>query len=314
MAGSCVISLFLILDVFIFHNAKRPTTLTAQQLREIFDSSTEPSTRLTHSSFHLSYSPPHPPRAPRNFHKRPISIPRPGKNSNSYRAWPSYRQAIIDRERNAAQKLEEVRKNYEIQRSEDIKRHADLLDQLSRTIANHNLQMDSLTPPLSLLSATLHQREADLNTKSDVLNKHDLKLLCDEYYVSAWRDRLLYPSTYLHTSQVDRLARIFIQAADIIRQEHRMGTPYSAFILHRRIAPALSQLSASLSTSHDMAPAIVTDDRASTYYTVRVRDIQYDLRNNEWDEFKDTTTEFELKELPSNPGIEIVSDDDSSGW
>ncbi|KAF9505293.1 hypothetical protein BS47DRAFT_1400556 [Hydnum rufescens UP504] len=82
-----------------------------------------------------------------------------------------------------------------------------------------------------------------------------------------------------------------------------MGTPYSAFILHRRIAPALSQLSASLSTSHDMAPAIMTDDH-----------IQYDLRNNEWDEFKDTTTEFELKELPSNPGIEIVSDDDSSSW
>ncbi|KAF9510187.1 hypothetical protein BS47DRAFT_1396186 [Hydnum rufescens UP504] len=262
-------------------NAKRPTTLTAQQLREIFDSSTEPSTRSTRSSFHLSYSPPHPPRAPRNFHKRPISVPRPGKNSNSYRAWPSYRQAIIDRERNAAQKLEEVRKNYEIQRSEDIKRHADLLDQLSRTIANHNLQMDSLTP------------RSDLNTKSDVLNKRDLKLLRDEYYVSAWRDRLLYPSTYLHTSQVDRLARIFIQAADIIRQEHPIGL---TFHLARH------------------GPAIVTDDRASTYYTVRVRDIQYDLRNNEWDEFKDTTTEFELKELPSNPGIEIVSDDDSSGW
>ncbi|KAF9503404.1 hypothetical protein BS47DRAFT_1402428 [Hydnum rufescens UP504] len=132
-------------------NAKRPTTLTAQQLHEIFDSSTEPSTRSTRSS-----------------------IPRPGKNSNSYRAWPSYRQAIIDHERNAAQKLEEVRKNYEIQRSEDIKRHADLLDQLSRTI--------------------------------------------------------------------------------------------------------------------------------------------YNLQNNEWDEFKDTTTEFELKELPSNPGIEIVSDNDSSSW
>ncbi|KAF9519552.1 hypothetical protein BS47DRAFT_1388103 [Hydnum rufescens UP504] len=42
------------------------------------------------------------------------------------------------------------------------------------------------------------------------------------------------------------------------------------------------QLSASLSTSHDMAPAIMTDDRTSTYYM------------------------FELKELPSNPGIEIV--------
>ncbi|KAF9503037.1 hypothetical protein BS47DRAFT_1402821 [Hydnum rufescens UP504] len=222
-------------------NAKRPTTLTAQQLREIFDSSTEPSTRSTRSSFHLSYSPPHPPRAPRNFHKCPISIPRPGKNSNSYRAWPSYRQAIIDCERNTAQKLEEVRKNYEIQRSEDIKRH----------------------------------------------------LLRDEYYVSAWRDRLLYPSMYLHTSQVDHLAHIFIQAADIIRQEHSIGL---TFHLARH------------------GPTIVTNDHASTYYTVCIRDIQYDLRNNEWDEFKDTTTEFELKELPSNPGIEIVSDDDSSGW
>ncbi|KAF9509290.1 hypothetical protein BS47DRAFT_1396990 [Hydnum rufescens UP504] len=81
---------------------------------------------------------------------------------------------------------------------------------------------------------------------------------------------------------------------------------------HRKLT--VSPLLASLSTSHDMAPTIVTDDRASTYYTVCVRDIQYDLRNNKWDEFKDTTTEFELKELPSNPGIEIVSDDDSSGW
>ncbi|KAF9519125.1 hypothetical protein BS47DRAFT_1388271 [Hydnum rufescens UP504] len=109
--------------------------------------------------------------------------------------------------------------------------------------------MDSLTPPLSLLSATLHQQEADLNTKADVLNKHDLKLLCNKYYISAWRDRLLYPSTYLHTSQVDHLAYI-----------------------------------------------------------------QYDLQNNEWDEFKDTMTEFELKELPSNPRIKIVSDDNSSSW
>ncbi|KAF9517155.1 hypothetical protein BS47DRAFT_1390207 [Hydnum rufescens UP504] len=169
-------------------------------------------------------------------------------------------------------------------------------------------------PPLSLLLATLHQQEADLNTKANVLNKHNLKLLHDEYYVSAWQDCLLYPSTYLHTSQVDHLTCIFIQAADIISQEHHMGTPYSTFILHQCIAPALSQLSASLSTSHNMAPTIVTNDCASTYYTVHIRDIQYNLRNNEWDKFKDTTTKFELKELPSNPRIEIVLDNNSSGW
>ncbi|KAF9509288.1 hypothetical protein BS47DRAFT_1396986 [Hydnum rufescens UP504] len=263
-------------------NAKRPTTLTAQQLREIFDSSTEPSTRSTRSSFHLSYSPPHPPRAPRNFHKPQSVFHGPARTATRTEHGP-----LI-----AKQSL--------------IVNGTPLKNQLSRTIANHNLQMDSLTPPLSLLSATLHQREADLNTKSDVLNKHDLKLLRDEYYVSPGEIAFfIHPRTFTHRK---------LTAADIIRQEHRMGTPYSAFILHRRIAPALSQLSASLSTSHDMAPAIVTDDRASTYYTVRVRDIQYDLRNNEWDEFKDTTTEFELKELPSNPGIEIVSDDDSSGW
>ncbi|KAF9508761.1 hypothetical protein BS47DRAFT_1397550 [Hydnum rufescens UP504] len=84
----------------------------------------------------------------------------------------------------------------------------------------------------------------------------------------------IHPCTF-HTSQVDHLAHIFIQAADIIQQEHHMGTPYSAFILHQHIAPALSQLWASLSTLHDMAPAIVTDDHTSTYYMVHVQDIQY---------------------------------------
>ncbi|KAF9512491.1 hypothetical protein BS47DRAFT_1394231 [Hydnum rufescens UP504] len=205
------------------------------------------------------------------------------------------KQSLID-EWNAAQKLEEVRKKYEIQRSEDIKHHVDLLDQLSRMIVNHNLQMDSLMPPLSLLSATLHQREADLNTKSDVLNKRDLKLLRDEYYVSAWRDRLLYPSTYLHTSQN-------------IVWVHPTLPLFFIDTLH----PSLSAIGLTFHLARH-GPTIVTDDCASTYYMVRIRDIQYDLQNNEWDKFKDTTTEFELKELPSNPGIEIVSDDDSSGW
>ncbi|KAF9503038.1 hypothetical protein BS47DRAFT_1402822 [Hydnum rufescens UP504] len=65
-------------------NAKRPTTLTAQQLREIFDSSTEPSTRSTRSSFHLSYSPPHPLAHHETSTSAQSVFHRPGKNSNSY--------------------------------------------------------------------------------------------------------------------------------------------------------------------------------------------------------------------------------------
>jgi hypothetical protein len=59
-----------------------------------------------HSSFNhspSSFTSPLPPHTSHNLHKRSISIPCPGKNINSYHAWTSYRQAITDHERNAAQ-------------------------------------------------------------------------------------------------------------------------------------------------------------------------------------------------------------------
>ncbi|KAF9503699.1 hypothetical protein BS47DRAFT_1402164 [Hydnum rufescens UP504] len=194
---------------------------------------------------------------------------------------------------------------YEDKRNEDVKQHADLLDQLSRTVANHNMQIDSLMPPLALLSSTLHQREADLETRSKILDNRDTKLAHDEECVANWRDRLLYPSAYHHVSQTDRLSRIFIQAADIIRQHHRLDTPSSAFALHRCIAPAISQLASSLRETDESFLTIVPNDRAVLYYTRHVRDIQYDLRDNEWAEFKkNPATPYELADLPSNPATE----------
>jgi hypothetical protein len=189
-----------------------------------------------------------------------------------------------------------------------VKGYTELLDQLSQTIANHNLQIDSLTPPLSLLSASLHQKEAELDVKAKVLDTHDLKLSKYEQYISHWRDRLLYPSTYHHVMQVDRLTRIFIHATDVIRQQHCLDTPYSAFILHRRITPALAQLSSSLCKYHKLAPSIQTDDRAVEYYKKCVHNIQYDLKDNKWNDFKDIQMAYKLTALPSNPGIKHESD------
>jgi hypothetical protein len=285
------------------------TDLSEQQLHDIFDSSSESS---PHSS-RRTYSPTLPLCNTRNYRQRSIKIPRPSKNANSYRAWPSYRQAIVDRDRNAALKLEEARKDYEAKRSEDIKEKSDLFDQLSRTIANHNLQIDSLTPPLALLSATLHQREADLAVKAKQITKRDAKLSRDEETVSNWRDRLLYPATYHHVTQTDRLSRICVLAGDIVRQQHHLDTPYTAFLLHRRIAPALAQLTASLGKTDENLVGIWPDDRAIKYYSQQVQDIQYDLRDSEWAEFKDTPTKYEATDLPSNPGTD-EDDDEFNGW
>jgi hypothetical protein len=69
--------------------------------------------------------------------------------------------------------------------------------------------------------------------------------------------------------------------------------PYSAFILHHHIAPALAQLLSSLRKYHKLAPSIQTDDRAIEYYKKCVHDIQYDLKDNEWNDFKDIQTVLE---------------------
>jgi hypothetical protein len=123
---------------------------------------------------------------------------------------------IVYCKHNAAQKLKEVQQEYEDKQKEDVKGYIELLDQLSQTIANHKLQIDTLMPPLSLLLASLHQKEAKLDVKAKALNTHNLKLSKYEQYISHWHDQLLYPSTYHHVTQVDCLARIFIHAADVI--------------------------------------------------------------------------------------------------
>jgi hypothetical protein len=95
---------------------------------------------------------------------------------------------IVDHKHNAAQKLEEVQQEYEEKRKEDVKGYMELLDQLSWTITNHNLQIDSLTPPLLLLLASLHQKEAELDVKAKALDTCDLKLSKYEQYISHWHN------------------------------------------------------------------------------------------------------------------------------
>jgi hypothetical protein len=90
--------------------------------------------------------------------------------------------------------------------------------------------------------------------------------------------------------------------------------PYSAFVLHHRIAPTLAQLLSSLCEYHELAPSIQTNNQAIEYYKKCVHDIQYDLKDNKWNDFKDIQTAYELTTLPSNPGIEHELDSESNGW
>jgi hypothetical protein len=54
--------------------------------------------------------------------------------------------------------------------------------------------------------------------------------------------------------------------------------------------------------------------QAVKYYKKCVHDIQYNLKDNEWNDFKDIQTAYKLTALPSNPGIEHDSDSESNGW
>jgi hypothetical protein len=90
--------------------------------------------------------------------------------------------------------------------------------------------------------------------------------------------------------------------------------PYSTFILHHCITPALAQLSSSLHEYHELTPSIQTDNQAVKYYKKCVHDIQYDLKDNEWNNFKDIQMAYELTALPSNPGIKHDSYGESNSW
>jgi ABC-type transporter Mla subunit MlaD len=93
---------------------------------------------------------------------------------------------ITDHEHNAVQQLTAVQQEYDDKQREDIKNHAKLLDQLSHMITNHNTQIDSLMPPLSLLTATLQQHEENLDKRVKTVDKCDLKLLHDKMRVTNW--------------------------------------------------------------------------------------------------------------------------------
>ncbi|KAF9503476.1 hypothetical protein BS47DRAFT_1402370 [Hydnum rufescens UP504] len=64
-------------------------------------------------------------------------------------------------------------------------------------------------------------------------------------------------------------------------------------------------LASSLRETDESFLTIVPDDRAVLYYTRHIRDIQYDLRDNEWAKFKkNPAAPYELADLPSNPATE----------
>jgi len=260
---------------------------------------------------------------------------RPNKKSNSYRAWPSYRQAVADRERNAVAKLNALRVEYEEKRHEELARTRILVLSLNRAITKNHEEQGFFRS-----TANMHHQQGELDDRALRLDERARRFdhketLADRnsQAVINWRDSAMLDAPDHATGQADRLGRVYIQLADILKTECGLSTPFFAFQLHRRITPTLVQLAAFLAEPHDSICSIVASPAAVNYYGSYVRELQYLLYDDEWAQLSDFHVDFEDKLLPSNPKIRPyrfdfdpailassseddceVSEDDDNGW
>jgi hypothetical protein len=244
-----------------------------------------------------------PPRPKANRGNVP-AVPRPQKHQPSYRAWPAYRQAIADRERNAKEEIAAVRAEYIEQRNDEINRTATIIDQLNDAIAAYRDQCDGATQ-----RDNVQRRQEDLDGRAKALDRRikyvedqEHRLTLDQQLATNWRDTLLQETIGCAPTQSQRLSRVFIQLTDILKAEGNFTTPLLAFELHRRIAPALHQLTLSLGQPDDeMAIRITPDDAAVKYYALHVRRLQHALYDDEWEALHDVDTPYETDFESHNP-------------
>jgi hypothetical protein len=251
---------------------------------------------------------------PRKHHSSPDSYGssnRPNQQPLSYRAWPSYRQAIADRERNLNDKLDAMRAEYDRKRSEDAVQTTALAAQLNRAISNYRLESDFITK-----AAKVQIRQEDLDERATALDKRmkaieakELSLVHDQQTVSDWRDHNIQDTPGYYPSQSDRISRIYIQLTDVLKSERNITSPYAAFVLHRLIAPSLFRLTRDLTASY---PAITASDNAISYYSLYVRELQHQLYTDEWDDFKHISSPYESPHATFSPRYRRSSSNASS--
>jgi hypothetical protein len=238
---------------------------------------------------------------------------RPSPNLATYRAWPAYRQAIANRDCNAELKLTQVRAEYEQKREIDNTQVAALTAELNLAISNYRLKSDISTHNIDIQRRhrELDKRALILDERTDRLEAQTARSHTNQQMVN-WRDRITQPIEGVDSDQQDRLSRVFIQLADIVKHECHLGSPVLAFRMHRRIAPFLHLLSFSLSVPHPSVSTIVPHLTAVHYYTSRIYEIQDLLYDDERPQFHPIGGPYENCVWTFNPrhGVNYDSDAD----
>jgi hypothetical protein len=230
-------------------------------------------------------------------------LTRPNKKSNSYRAWPSYRQSIADRERNAEAKINAIRAEYQQKTAATSAQVSHLVSQLNRAIHSNHFEQNFLTQTATVQSreALLDDRAIHLDERTRYIERRTHHIERQALATSHWRDEIMLDNPRLHSDQADRVGRVLVQLADILKAEHVLSNPCYAFMLHRRISPTIQQLLNCLSEPHNQITSVRPNKVALAYYTSYVRELQYLLTEDEWDDFKTFECVFEDPNMVPNP-------------
>jgi hypothetical protein len=277
--------------------------------------------RILNKSLHSNR--PYPPRSPilpprkRDREGLDKTSPlRPSKNVASYRAWPAFRQAIADRERNATARVDAIHAECQTKREEEAATTTHLAAELNRAIANYRADSDFViqTGNMQYQRQALDDRAKSLDERVHRIERQEHVHSQGQQLVMNWRDRLIQTDHNTPPSQVDRLSRVYIQLTDLLKCECNLGSPVFAFQLHRRISPALLQLTTALAEPDVSVSTIIADESAVLYYKLFVQELQSQLYDDEWSRFKDTFAPFESQIIHSNPRPrqEDLFDTDSS--
>jgi hypothetical protein len=227
---------------------------------------------------------------------------RPNKNSNSYRAWPAYRQAIADRDQNAASKLKEIQDEHEKERKVDNEQISYLTQRLNRAITHFQVSSNFLSrsDQLTVYQTNLDERAQQLDERAERIEGRTT-CLHDKQNMDNWRDHVMLDAHGTNPDQAERLSRVFVQLTEILRHECNLSSPFFAFQLHRRMAKPLFKLMTALATPDNSSNMVVATDSAIRYYKLFVRELQELLYDDERSQFESTYAPFETDNVPQNP-------------
>lgn len=227
---------------------------------------------------------------PHQFHStkhqsRVNKVPRTG-----YRAYPAFKQAMTDRDRNHREEVESLRSEYQEKRDEDVKDVIGLMKLLLKALDDQDKRSDENERMAKLLQQIFEkviQQSVDLQWR----NEEAIRL----------HERAATFSRCQEASPSDKLSRIVTLAADLVKQEGEILTALNAMHLHRRMVPFLNDLIRELSIPGQSYAPVNPDPSALKYYENIVHETQRKLYDHEWNEIKNERALFELDDLPPNP-------------